>query len=51
MAVVAKPRSSLHKKKCDFDKLVLNKISCLVDVSCVNLPLTTKYTSKKLIAK
>ena len=25
MAVVAKSRSSLHKEKCDFNKLVLNK--------------------------
>ena len=30
MAVVAKSRSSLHKEKCDFNKLVLNKILYLV---------------------
>ena len=51
MAVVAKPRSSLNKKKCDFNKLDWNKTSCLVVVSCINLPLTAKYPSEKLIAK
>ena len=51
MAVVAKSRSSLHKEKCDFNKLVLKKILYLVVCSCTNLPLTAKYTSEKLIAK
>ena len=51
MTVVAKPRSSLYERKCDFNKLVLNKISYLVVVSCINFPLTAKYTSEKLIAK
>ena len=51
MAVVAKPRSSLHKKKCDFNKLDWNKTSYLVVVSLLNLPLTAKYPSEKLIAK
>ena len=51
MAVVAKSRSSLHKEKCDFNELVLNKILFLVVFSCINLPLTAKYKSEKLIAK
>ena len=36
--VVAKPRSSLHKEKCDFNKPVFNKILYLVVFSCINLP-------------
>ena len=51
MAAVAKSRGSLHKEKCDFNKLVLNKILYLVMSSCISLPLTPKYTSEKLIAK
>ena len=51
MAVVARSISSLHKEKYDFNKLVLNKILYLVVFSCVNLPVTVKYTSEKLIAK
>ena len=51
MAVVAKSTSSLHKEKCDFNKLVLNKILYLVVLSCIKLALTPKYTSEKLIAK
>ena len=51
MAVVAKSRNSLHKEKCDFNELVLNKILYLVVFSCINLPLTAKYKSEKLIAK
>ena len=51
MAVVAKSRSSLHKEKCDFNKLVLKKILYLVVFSYINLSLTAKYTSEKLIAK
>ena len=51
MAVVAKSRSSLHQEKCDFNKLVLNEILYLVVSSCINLPLTAKHTSEKLIAK
>ena len=51
MAVVAKPRSRFHKEKCDFNKLVLNKMLCLVVFSCIKLPLTAKYTHEKLIAK
>ena len=50
MTVVAKSRSSLHKEKCDFNKLVLNKILYLMIFSCINLPLAAKYTSEKLIA-
>ena len=46
MAAVAKLRSSLHKEKCDFNKLVLNKIFYLVVFSCINLPLTAKYKSE-----
>ena len=38
MTVVAKSRSSLHKEKIDFKKLVLNKILYLVVLSCINLP-------------
>ena len=48
MAVIAKSRSSLHKDKCDFNKIVLKKILYLVVFSCINLPLTAKYTSGKL---
>ena len=51
MTVVAKSRGSLHKEKCDFHKLVLNKILYLVVFSCINLPLTARYTSEKLIVK
>ena len=51
MAVVAKSRSSLHKEKCDFKRLVLNKILYLIFSNCINLPLTAKYTSGKFIAK
>ena len=52
MAVVGKSRSSFHKKKCDFNKLVLNKILYLVVFSCINLPFAAKYTlNEKLIAK
>ena len=51
MAVVAKSRSSLHKEKCDFNKLVLKKILYLIVFSYINLSLTAKYTSEKLIAK
>ena len=51
MGVAAKSRSSLHIKKYDFNKLVLNTIFYLVVFNCVNLPLTAKYTSEKLIAK
>ena len=51
MAVVAKSRSSLHKEKCDFNKLVLKKMLYLVVFSYINLSLTAKYTSEKLIAK
>ena len=51
MAVVAKSRSSFHKEKFDFNKLVLNKILYLVIFSCINLPVTERYTSEKLIAK
>ena len=51
MAGVAKSRSSLHIEKSDFDMVVLNKIFYLVIFSCINLPLTAKYTSEKLISK
>ena len=51
MAVGAKSRSRLHKKKYNFNKLVFNKILYLVVFSCIILPLTAKYTSEKLIAK
>ena len=51
MAAVAKSRGSLHKEKCDFNKLVFNKILYLVVFSCINLPLTARYTSEKIIAK
>ena len=49
MVVVAKSRSSLHIEKCDFDELILNKIFYLVTFSCINLPLTVKYTSESLL--
>ena len=49
MAVAAK--SSLHMEKCDFKELGLNKIIYLVVFSCINRPLTAKYTSEKLIVK
>ena len=49
MAVEAQSKSILHKEKCQ--KLVLNKILFLVFFSCINLPLTAKYTSEKLIEK
>ena len=51
MAVVEKMRSSLHKKKCDFNKQVFNKTLYLVVFSCTNIPLIVKYTSEKLIDK
>ena len=51
MGVAAKSRSSLHIEKYDFKELVLNTIFYLVVFNCVNLPLTAKYTSEKLIAK
>ena len=51
MAVVTKSRSSLHAEKCEFNKLVLNKIFYLVVFSCINLPLTAKYIFEKLIAE
>ena len=51
MAAVAKSRSSLQKEKCDFNKLALNKIFYLAVFCSINLPLTAKYTSEKLIAK
>ena len=49
MAVVAKSRSKNVKEKCDFNQLVLNKILYLVVFSCINLLLTAKYTSEKLV--
>ena len=51
MAVVKKLRSSFHKEKCDFNKLVLNKILYLVIFSCIKFSLTAKHTSEKLTAK
>ena len=51
MAVVAKARSSLHKEKSKFNKLISRKILFLVVFSCINLPPTAKYTSEKLIVK
>ena len=51
MALVAKSRSSLHKEKCDFNELILNKVLELVVSSCINLPLTAKYTSEKVIPR
>ena len=51
MAVVAKSRSSMHIEKCDFNKLVLNKIFYLVVSNCINLRLAAKYISEKLFAK
>ena len=51
MVVVAKLRSNLDKDKCDFDNLILTKILYLALFSCINLPLTAKYTSENLIAK
>ena len=51
MAVVTKSRSSLHKEKYDFSNPVLNKKLYLVVFSCINLPLTAKFTHEKLIAK
>ena len=51
MGVVAKSRSSFHIEKYDFNNLVLNKIFYLVIFNCINLPVTAKYTSEKLIAK
>ena len=51
MAVVAKSRSSFHKEKYDFNKLVLNRILYLVIFSSINLPLTAKYIPDKVIAK
>ena len=47
MTVVAKSRSGLYKEKCDFNKLVF----ILVVFSCINLHLTAKNTSEKLVAK
>ena len=49
MAVDAKSRTSLHKVKCDFNELVLNKIFYLVVFTRINRPFTAKYTSEKLI--
>ena len=51
MAIVAKSIRILHKEKCDLNKLVLNKIFYLVIFGCINLPLTAKYASEKLITK
>ena len=51
MAVAGKSRRNLHMKKCDFNKLVLNKIFHLVVFSYMNYPVTAKYTTEKLIAR
>ena len=51
MAVATKSRSSLDKEKCNFNKLVLNRVLCLVFFRFVNLPLTPNSTSEKLIDK
>ena len=51
MSVVAKSRSHLHKNKFNFNQQVSNKILYLDFFSCINLPLTAKYTSEELIAK
>ena len=42
---------SFHKEKCNFSNPVLKTILYLVAFSWINLPLTAKYTSGKLIAK
>ena len=44
-------KSSLHLEKCDFNKLFSHNILYLVVFSCINLPLTAKSTSEKLIAR
>ena len=49
MAVAAKSKSSLHIEECDLKELVLDKIFYLVVFSCINCPLTPKYTSENLI--
>ena len=51
MAVLAKSRSSLQKEKCDFNNPVLKNILYSVVFISINLPLTAKHTSEKLISK
>ena len=49
--VLQKTPQILKKCKCDFNKLVLNKILSLVAFNCINLSLTAKYTSEKFIVE
>ena len=51
MAVAAKSRSSLHKKKCDFNKLVFNKILYVGRFQLYKTPFTAKSTPEKLTSK
>ena len=47
MAVAADSSNSFHIEICCFNQPVLNKI-CYVDLfSCINRPLTVKYTTGK----
>ena len=48
---IIKVKKYFAHKKCDFNKLILNKIFYLVVFSCINLPLTAKDTSEQFIAK
>ena len=51
MAVAADSSNSLHIEECDFNEPVLNKIVYMNLFSCINYPLTAKYTTGELIAK
>ena len=51
MTVAAKSRSSLHKGKCDFNKLVLKIIIYVGPFQLYKPSFTAKYAPQKLIAK
>ena len=50
MAVTVRSRGCLHIGKCNSNELVL-KIFYLIVFSCINCPVTAKYTSEEHIAK
>ena len=50
MAVAAKARCIVDIEKCEINKPVLKNIFYLVVFSCINIPLTVKYISEKLLA-
>lgn len=50
MAVTANSRRSLHIEECDSNQVVMKNIFYFVFLSCINYPLTAKYTTEKLTA-